>query len=104
MSQHSAEKAKPFSIRLTETEKTRLEGLAGTTPLSQFIRERSQGRKAHGVVRAGASATTRSKLSARRVALTVGGPQALTFPFRELSREGRRYRERSEPCISASHS
>lgn len=36
-------KSKPLSVRFTDAEKTRLEGLAGGMPLSQFIRERALG-------------------------------------------------------------
>ncbi|MFZ5734732.1 MAG: plasmid mobilization protein [Pseudomonadota bacterium] len=39
----SSERSTPLSVRFTDTEKARLESLAGGTPLSQFIRERALG-------------------------------------------------------------
>lgn len=39
MTQQSTDKAKPFSIRLTETEKDRLREKAGSVPLGIFIRD-----------------------------------------------------------------
>ncbi len=38
-----AERAAPLSVRFTDSERARLEALAGGTPLSQFIRERALG-------------------------------------------------------------
>jgi hypothetical protein len=39
----NAERAAPLSIRFTDSEKARLKELAGSTPLSQFIRGRALG-------------------------------------------------------------
>lgn len=38
-----SERSTPLSVRFTDSEKNRLEGLAGGVPLSQFIRERALG-------------------------------------------------------------